>query len=164
VLESGGIFQKDHPVAHRAAKLVGACHGLTNALRTSIPVILTTGKLVIPQDLRQKYNVKSPRYLLSALGQGDEECIQSLRMAVQEIANLARDRLKEARSLREEVLATSSPHALAVVLPGLASEAFLNWLEQYNFDLTNKDLRHVSWSEHAKCATRMMQASYQQTC
>jgi hypothetical protein len=109
VLESGGIFQKDHPVAHRAAKLVGACHGLTNALRTSIPVISTTGKLVIPQDLCKKYNVKSPRYLLSALGQGDEECIQSLRMAVQEIANLAQDRLKEARSLREEVLATSSP-------------------------------------------------------
>ena len=39
VLESGRIVCETNPAAHKAARLVGICHGLTNALRTSIPVL-----------------------------------------------------------------------------------------------------------------------------
>ena len=39
VLESGGIVCATNPSAHKAARLVGICHGVTNALRTSIPVL-----------------------------------------------------------------------------------------------------------------------------
>jgi phytoene/squalene synthetase len=161
VLESQGLFQQDHALAHAAAKQVGTSHGLTNALRTSIPVISTTGKLIIPQDLCVKYDVKSPRYLLSALGQGDVKCIQALRNAVQDICEVAREHLQTARSQRQDIIAQSGNEAVSVLLPGLASETFLNRLQQFNFDLTNRDLRHVSALEHAKCAGKMIVASYQ---
>jgi phytoene/squalene synthetase len=161
VLESDGLFQEQHPIAHQAAKLVGTCHGLTNALRTSIPVISTTGKLVIPQDLCLKYDIKSPRYLLSALGQGDDKGIAAMRHAVQDIAQVARDHLQQARELRQDIIEQSGTNATSVLLPGLASETFLNRLEHFDFDLTNRDLRHVNTIEHAKCAGRMILASQQ---
>jgi phytoene/squalene synthetase len=160
VLESGDIRQISHPSSHQAAKHIGMCHGLTNALRTSIPVISTTGKLVIPQELCVKYSVKSPRYLLSALGQGDAECVKALQSAVRDIAMEAREELTKARSLRQTV-ETEDPEALAVLLPGFASETFLNRLEQFGYDLTDPDLRRVSWIEHAKCSMNMMVAAYQ---
>ena len=161
ILESDGIFETDHPTAHKAAKLVGACHGLTNALRTSIPVISTTGKLVIPQDLCFKYDIKSPRYLLSALGMGDERGILAMRNAVRDIVDEARSHLQSARKLRQEIIETSGPHAVAVLLPGLASETFLYRLEEHDYDLTNRDLRNVNTIEHAKCAGQMILASQQ---
>lgn len=161
VLESQGLFQKDHALAHQAAKHVGTCHGLTNALRTSIPVISTTGKLIIPQDLCVKYDVKSPRYLLSALGQGDAKCEQALQNAVRDICEVAKEHLQTARSQREDIIAQSGNEAVSVLIPGLASETFLNRLAQFNYDLTNRDLRHVNALEHGKCAGQMIVASYQ---
>ena len=47
VLESGNMTEERNPQAHQAARLVGIGHGLTNALRTSIPVISATGKLIV---------------------------------------------------------------------------------------------------------------------
>ena len=163
VLESQGLMEHTNALkAHEAARLVGTCHGLTNALRTSIPVVSTTGKLIIPHDLCVKYGVKSPRYLLSALGQGDANCIQALRNAVRDIVESARDHLQRARNLRPEIVnEPGGREAVAVLLPGLASEAFLNRLEQLNFDLTNRDLRHVNFLEHTKCSCRMILAAYQ---
>jgi phytoene/squalene synthetase len=182
VLESAGVYQKDHPITHSAAKSVGTCHGLTNALRMSIPVVSTTGRLIVPQDLCEKYDVKTPRYLLSALGQGDTVGLQAMRFAVRDIVEHAREHLETARDLREEILLevkhenhnhdtkhssnennNNNGAALAVLLPGLASETFLNRLEAHDFDLTNRDLRNVSWLEHARCSARMIQGYYQQT-
>jgi len=169
LLESDGYFETTNaPVAHRVAKLLGKAHGLTNALRTSIPVMSTTGKLIIPQELCQRYGVKSPRYLLSALGQGDEECKQALRNAVRDISHRALEHLQQARDLRDELLVSSKatttntkdPRIMGIFLPGLASETFLQRLEAHNYDLTDRNLRNVNWSERAKCSLRMIQAAY----
>jgi phytoene/squalene synthetase len=169
---------------HTAAQELGIAHGLANALRLSIPIVSTTGKLIIPQDLCVKYGVQSPRYLLSALGQGDQHCKQQLARAVEEIATVALDHLTRARSHRDAILAvttgssyasagpgaggttgnemTAGAVAVKVLLPGLTSETFLKRLEHVNHDLTNADLRRVSWWEHAQCAGRIILASYQQ--
>ncbi len=163
LLESDGRWVADASIAHRAAKLLGKAHGLTNALRTSIPVISTTGKLVIPQELCETYGVKSPRYLLSALGQGDAECSKALRHAVQDIAQQALLHLQEARDLRQEILSTTAhhpEHIWGIFLPGLASEAFLQRLKAHNYDLTDHSSRNVSWVEHLHCSLRMIYASY----
>jgi phytoene/squalene synthetase len=165
ILEADGILESQHPLPHEAAKLVGRAHGLTNALRLSIPVVSTTGKLVIPQDLCEKYGVKSPRYLLSALGQGDETCIRAFRLTVEEIVSRARNYLEQARDLRPHLLEldTIGKHTVAVLLPALTSETFLNRLEAHNFDLTNRDLRNVNMIEHAKCTTNLVLASWKQS-
>lgn len=161
VLESANVTS---PVSYDAASSVGVCHGLTNALRLSIPIISTTGKLIIPEDLCQKYGVRSPRYLLSSLGLGDEDCRRALQSAVGDIANEARCHLAGARALRSELLENKEDGAksLAVLLPGLSSETFLNRLERFGFDLTNRDLRNVGWVEHAVCTSRMVSAYFQQ--
>lgn len=159
VLQSGDVKSQ---VAYEAAKHVGIAHGLTNALRTSIPVISSTGKLVVPQDLCVKYGVKSPRYLLSALGLGDAECRAAFHNAVQDIANEARFHLEQARSLRDDILKEKDGEkAVAAFIPGLASEAFLDRLDEAGYDLTDRDLRHVGFVEHSMCATRMITAYYQ---
>lgn len=174
VLEADGIFEKDYTLPHQAIKLVGRAHGLTNALRLSIPVVSTTGKLVIPQDLCEKYGVKSPRYLLSALGQGDEKCTQALQFTVKEIVSRARRYLQEARELRPQLLEMDQKskdrtrdhigkNTVAVLLPALTSETFLNRLEAHNFDLTNRNLRNVNMLEHAQCASNLLRASWQET-
>ena len=160
VLLSGNILPESSPVSHVAARKVGICHGLTNALRTSIPVMSTTGRLIVPADLTEKYGVKSPRYLLSALGQGDVKCVQALQHTVEHIVKRARDSLEEARSMRESILSEpGGTKAVAVLLPGLASETFLNRLEKHNYQLTDRGLRNVGRLEHALCASRMI-ASY----
>jgi phytoene/squalene synthetase len=164
VLESGQICKTDHPVSHEAARLLGIGHGLTNALRTSIPVISTTGKLVVPADLCVKYGVRSPRYLLSALGMGDQVCVQALQSAVEDIATTAREHLTAARDLRAEILLEpQGKKAVSVLLPGLASDSFLNRLEKSQYQLTDRNLRNVGRLEHAVCAGRMIAAYYQQT-
>ena len=161
VLESGDVT---NPRSYEAAQLVGICHGLTNALRLSIPVISTTGKLIVPEELCKKYGVKSPRFLLSSLGLGDEECRRALQSAVKDITTEARSNLANARALRNELLQDKKDgvKTLAVLLPGLSSETFLNRLERFGFDLTNRDLRHVGLVEHAVCSLRMVSAYYQQ--
>jgi phytoene/squalene synthetase len=160
VLQSGGVTS---PIAYKAAEFVGVAHGLTNALRTSIPVISSTGKLVVPQDLCIKYGVKSPRYLLSALGLGDVECRKAFHNAVRDIANEARSNLQQARSLRDDILQEKDgAKAVATFIPALASETFLDRLDEAGYDLTNRDLRHVGTLEHALCATRMLSAYYHQ--
>lgn len=129
ILQSGRVDESTNPKAYEAARLVGIGHGLTNALRTSIPVVSTTGKLVIPTELTQKYGVKTPRYLLSALGQGDVKCAEALQMAVRDIAATARDHLRGARALRTHILAEPDhQRSLPVLLPSLASETFLDRL------------------------------------
>jgi len=160
VLESGNVT---NPVSHQAAGLVGICHGLTNALRLSIPVMSTTGKLIVPEELCLKYGVKSPRYLMSSLGMGDQECRKALQSAVKDIVQEARANLANARVLRSELIQDKKDGAntVAVLLPGLSSETFLNRLERFGFDLTNRDLRHVGLVEHAVCASRMVSALFQ---
>jgi hypothetical protein len=143
---------------------VGIGHGLTNALRTSIPVISTTGKLIVPADLCVKYGVRSPRYLLSALGMGDEHCVRALQSAVQDIATTAREHLAAARALRPEILLEpSGTKAVSVLLPALASDAFLNRLDEKEYKLTDRNLRNVGSLEHAMCKVRMVAAYYQKS-
>jgi len=162
VLESGGMTEHGaakNPVAHQAAKLVGIGHGLANALRTSIPIMSTTGKLIIPEDLCIKHGVKSPRYLLSALGQGDTDAKKELALAVRDIATTAQQHFNRARTLRDAILMEEhGEQAAPVLLPALASETFLNRLEKSGYDLTDRDLRNVGFWEHWHCALRMMWA------
>jgi phytoene/squalene synthetase len=158
---------------YEAARLAGICHGLTNALRTSIPVISLSGKLIIPAELTRKHGVKSPRYLLSALGQGsDDTCVRALQACVQDIVVVARDHLQRARDLRPAILQelgqndtgnTTTRVIMAALLPGVASETFLNRLEQSNYQLTDSSLRHAGLVEHVTCAARMISAYYRQT-
>jgi phytoene/squalene synthetase len=157
-----------HPASFQAARLVGICHGLTMQLRHSIPLLSVTGKLIIPAELTTKYGVQSPRYLLSAPGQGDAKCIAALQLAVEEIATVALDHLYQARALRNSMLAESNRNSkvtasavTAALLPGIASETFLHRLARYKCQLTNRDLRHVGMFEHATCAARIVKAYWQ---
>jgi len=145
--------------AHKAALDIGTCHGLTNGLRTAIPLVSNTGKIIIPQELCHKYDVRSPRYLLSALGQGDAKCRNAFRYAVKDIATEARKYLERARKERQFILEQSNgERAIASLLPGLTSETFLNRLELEEYNLTSKNLRQVGPLEHFLCATRVMRA------
>jgi len=154
--------QQLRPNGYEAARLVGICHGLTNALRTSIPVVSLTGKLIIPAELTTKYGVRSPRYLLSALGQGDAECVAAMERAVEDIAELARDHLRRGRQLRDAVLAEpGGAGTAAALLPGVASETFLNRLQHTShYQLTDRNLRNVGAVEHVVCAGRMISSYY----
>lgn len=177
VLECGGIYHEENndddntaeidAIIYNAARHVGLTHGLTNALRLSVPTASATGKVIVPQDLCTKYNIQSPRYLLSALGMGDQECKQSLQQAVQDIVMVAREHLAMAREAREDIAKhSSSPMgdmALAAFLPALASETFLNRLEHHGYDLTDRTLRSVGMLEHVQCAQRLVVASWKKT-
>lgn len=164
VLQSGHVDATKNPQAYEAARLVGIAHGITNALRTSIPVISTTGKLVVPAELTVKHGVKSPRYLLSALSQGDATCERALQLAVQDVADAARSHLGQARALRPSILEEPDHDtSLPVLLPGLAAETFLDRLAEKQYQLTNRELRNVGWVERGICSGRMVLASYQQT-
>jgi len=158
-LQSAGVDQSDSDhVIYKAACEVGRAHGLTNALRTSIPVA-SSGKIIIPADLCTRYGVKSPRYLLSALGQGDEECRGHLKSAVRDIASIARDHLTNARLLRDSVATSiNGDRALSALIAGVASETFLNRLESHDYDLTDKNLRQVGMIEHLLCSGRIYSA------
>jgi phytoene/squalene synthetase len=164
LLEVGGIPAHHYPDCHKAALLVGTAHGLTNALRNSIPVVSTTGKLVIPVDLCARHGVRSPRYLLSALGQGDTECVAALQRAVRDIVEEARAALRKARDLRPRLMLSGTDAAQVaarVMLPGLASETFLNRLESKSFLLTDRGLRQVGYGEHLRCAISLIKTAYQ---
>ena len=148
-----------NPSAHKAALLIGTCHGLTNGLRTAIPVVSHTGKIIIPQELCHKYNVKSPRYLLSALGQGDVKGREAFRSAVCDIVLTARAYLEQAREERESIFEyPEGEKAIAALLPGLAAETFLNRLEVNDYDLTSRDLRQIGPLEHLFCSFRIVKA------
>jgi phytoene synthase len=166
VLECGGIHDNcpENELIFEAAREVGIAHGLTNALRTSVPTASATGKVIIPQELCTKHGIESPRYLLSALGMGDEKCKRHMQDAVKDIVQIARDHLEQARKKREEI----SKHPLGDIatsafLPALASETFLDRLENHQFDLTNRALRNVSQIEHMQCAQRLLVGSWNKT-
>jgi len=163
VLECADIYENDNSndVIYKAAKHIAKTHGLSNALRLSVPKATSTGKIIVPQELCDKYGIKSPRYLLSALGMGDEECKRLLQSAVEDIVKAARMHLNEARSLRDEII--SGPHgakALSTFLHSLASETFFDRLEDHDFNLTDRRLRNVGMEEHFKCGTRMIASSF----
>ncbi|GKY97798.1 hypothetical protein MPSEU_000737900 [Mayamaea pseudoterrestris] len=159
VLESGKLTELTNPIAHQAARLVGLTHGLTIALRTSIPVMSITGRIIVPADLCRNYGVKSPRYLLSALGQGDEECVAALQKAVRDIALSAQKHLDDARALQSSIRAEpNGDYAVATLLPGLVSETFLQRLERAKYQLTNRDLRNIGVVEHSKCSMKLISA------
>lgn len=166
VLECGGIHENctENEIIFEAAREVGIAHGLTNALRTSVPTASATGKVIIPEELCTKHDIKSPRYLLSALGMGDEECKRHMQDAVKDIVQVARQHLEQARKKNEEI----SKHPLGNIarsafLPALASETFLDRLENHHFDLTNRSLRNVGKIEHMQCAQRLLLASWNKT-
>lgn len=164
VLQSGRVDETQNPAAYQAARWTGIGHGLTNALRTSIPVISTTGKLVVPTELTMRHGVKSPRYLLSALAQGDDACVQALQRAVQDIAEEARSHLAQARALRPSILAEPQhATALPVLLTAISAQAFLDRLEAAQYQLTNRELRNVGWVEKTLCAGKIILAYHQQT-
>lgn len=150
VLESHG-FGADHP-SHKAAALVSVCHGLTQQLRNSIPVLSVTGRLVVPAELTQKYGIKSPRYLLSALAMGDEACQQALQNAIKDIHDTALDHLERARVL-------DCKEASGVLLSAtIASETWLERLARHEYQLTSRRLRQVGLKERALCAWRVLSA------
>lgn len=165
VLESGHLLENPdaNPMAHRAAKLAGICHGLANQLRLSVPVLSTTGKLIIPAELCTKYGVTSPRYLLSALSLGDDTCVRAMQACVRDISEAALAHLVQARELRSAVLnEPNGERAAACLLPTLLpSEAFLHRLERHHYDLTDRNLRHTGLVEHGLCAARIVAAYYQ---
>jgi phytoene/squalene synthetase len=159
VLESGHLTDSSNPDAHKAARLVGITHGLTIALRTSIPVMSITGKIIVPADLCQKYGVKSPRYLLSALGQGDAECVAALQKAVRDIVSSAQKHHEDARHLRSSIQAEGNgDQAVAVLLPGLVAQMFLERLEHADYQLTDRDLRNVGIVEQASSSWKLLSA------
>jgi len=171
VLECGGIYQDRgegnnendafNMIIYDTARAVGIMHGLTNALRLSIPTASATGKVIVPQELCEKYDIKSPRYLLSALGMGDEECRRHLQSAVKDIVLIARRHLERARENKDELAShPNGPFAMSAFLPALASETFLNRLEKHGYDLTDRTLRNVGYVEHMQCAGSLLTSSF----
>lgn len=150
VLESHG-FPADHP-SHEAAKLVGVCHGLTQQLRNSIPVLSVTGRLIVPSELTQKFGIKSPRYLLSALAMGDDTCQRALQSAIKEIHDVALVHLERARAM-------GCKEASGILLSAtIASETWLERLARHEYQLTSRRLRQVGLGERALCAWRVVSA------
>ena len=171
-IHSGGndtesSFRNPHVInsaAHEAALQIGICHGLTNGLRTAIPVVSNTGKIIIPQELCHKYDVRSPRFLLSALGQGDKKCREAFQMAVKDIVLVAREYLEQARQKKQTILEQpDGERAVMALLPGLTAETFLNRLELHEYNLSSKDLRQIGPLEHFLCASRVIRASRNNT-
>jgi phytoene/squalene synthetase len=164
ILECGGVRQDcgndNNTLIFDTAKSIGTMHGLTNALRLSVPTASSTGKVIVPQDLCEKYGVKSPRYLLSALSMGDEECKLHLQDAVKEITMFARRQLEMARNNREALSKhPNGSFAMTAFLPALASETFLDRLERHSYDLTDRSLRSVGYVEHMHCAQKLVKSS-----
>ena len=165
VLECANIYQNisdnDNEVIYKAAKHIGITHGLSNALRLSVPKASSTGKVIVPQELCDKFDIKSPRYLLSALGMGDEECRRHLQSAVKDIVDVTRDELTKARMLRDDVYTNKQgKDALSAFLPALASETFLDRLEKHHYDLTDRQLRNVGFREHLSCSKKILEGSF----
>ena len=152
VLESAGLDSIAFPNEHEAAGNIGVCHGLTQQLRTSVGVLSNSGKLIIPRELTTKYNVQSPRYLFSALSMGDDACNRAFRKAVKDIVDSALGHLQHARDL--EVAKAARP----ILLPGLASETFLQRLIGHDYNLTDRNLRHAGVWEHTLCGYRILRA------
>jgi phytoene/squalene synthetase len=163
VLQSSNIDETTHPNAYRAATLVGISHGLCNALRQSVAVLSTAGKLIIPADLTTKYHVKSPRYLLSALGMGDEQCEQALQFCVQDIVQSAQDHLDEARTLREAILKESNGTITiqCLLLSTVSTELFLQRLQLYKYKLTDRNLRYTNLIDQSIGAAKILSSNYQ---
>ena len=163
ILECANIERnnEENKVIYEAARHIGITHGLSNSLRLSVPKASSTGKVIVPQELCNKYGIKSPRYLLSALGMGDDECKRHLQSAIKHIVEIGRFHLNEARKLRNEIkLNGNGESAISAFLPALASETFLNRLEQHSFDLTDRQLRNVAMWEHINCASKLITQSY----
>ncbi len=159
VLFTGDKTPTTHPYSHQAAQCLGQAHGLVQALRTSISVLSNTGRLLLPQDLLQQQGVASPRYLLSALSQGDEVGTAALARVVERMAVEAQLSLQKARQWQTEVREESS----AVLLPSYALETYLDRLAAKQYRLTDRSLRNVSWMEHAQCSFRMIRGYYYRT-
>lgn len=164
VLECMGIYEgEDHDensIVFETAKHIGLTHGLANALRLSVPTAAATGKVIVPQELCDKYSIKSARYLLSALSMGDTSCKIHLQSAVRDIAMIARKHLGIARDMSPSLQGHKKGSLAATAfLPALASETFLDRLEDHNFDLTDRSLRSIGFIEHSKCAIRLVLGS-----
>lgn len=164
VLEGGNSTTENAPAAHQAAKRAGIAHGLAMQLRQSIPILSTQGRLVIPAELTSRHGVRSPRYLLSALGLGDETCRRALEGAVKDVAEAAYQHLHEARALRPDILAESprGSQAVPVLLTHtMATQAFLDRLRDHHYQLTDRNLRSIGLLEQAALAARVAAAYYQ---
>jgi hypothetical protein len=162
LLESGNMDEATNPTAHRVANLVGIGHGLSSALRQSVAVLSTAGKLIVPADLTTKYNVKSPRYLLSALSSGDEACELALQQCVQEIVTLAEDHIAQARALRDDVLQEPNGSlAMSCFLSTIPSELFLRRLREHQYKLTDRNLRYTGIMDQCRNVTQIVSAYVQ---
>ena len=165
---SGGVDEDrgtNMTIAHKIAREIGILHGLSNALRTSVSVLSTTGKCIVPADLCLRYGVRSPRYLLSALALGDEECRRALQSAVGDLVGEARGRLESARGRRDEMYNVMGEErgrrVAAAFLVGIPAESFLDRLERGGYDLSDMGLRNVGLSEHFACSSRLMRARWE---
>lgn len=172
-----------HQPAHQAARHFGVTHGIANALRMAIvsassivtsnknikkvegsynPVNTNTaGRIVLPQDLCEKYSLLRPRYVLSALATGDEDCKRKLKLVVKDMVDVARKEMALGEEQINEMgrLSTNDKKArLAkeVFLPVIASTTFLDRLEQRDYDLTDRGLRNASVTERFVCSLTMM--------
>jgi phytoene/squalene synthetase len=162
LLESGQLYESTNPQAHAAAELAGIGHGLSNALRQSVAILSTAGKLIVPADLTLKYNVRSPRYLLSALSSGDEACEYALQQCVREIVELANDHIERGRALSSDVLSEPNGRiATSCLLSTIPAELFLRRLERFQYKLTDRNLRSSSIIEQLQCATQIITAFLQ---
>ena len=163
LLESHNIHPTTHPQAYRAATLVGISHGLGNALRQSVAVLSTAGKLIIPAELTTKYHVKSPRYLLSALGMGDEQCERALQSCVQEIVQQAQQHLNDARALHDEIRKEPNGEMTVrcLLLSTASTELFLHRLQQHQYKLTDRNLRYTSVLDQSIGAMKVLSSYYQ---
>ena len=155
MLSTGSTAPQQSPSNEDVIRHVGIGHGLAQQLRYSIPLLSTARRLVIPAELTTRYNVRSPRFLLSALAQGgDAQCQQAMQNAVRDISNLALEAFDQARS---SPAASSVPVAEVAALT-VPSEVWLERLADHEYQLTHPDLRTVGLLERGKCAARSVAA------
>lgn len=163
ILMCNGVGEENDAV-REAVSEISKAHGLAMSLRTS--VVLAGSKLqkiVLPRDLCQKRGVRSPRYLLSALADGDETCRQAMAGVVSDIAAEARKSLARGRALREDILSfgddEESKRTIRCLMgPAVVTGRFLDRLEVVGCDLTNKNLRKSDYKTHARCTAEMLGA------
>jgi hypothetical protein len=183
-IESSNEASEMSLATHRAGLHFGVTHGISNALRMAIVIASTTttttstsavgsegsynttntaGRIVLPQDLGEKYSLLRPRYVLSALAMGDEDCKAKLKLVVKDMVDIARDELRlgeEEMNAAQDVLNSGQQmqykRAREAFLPVLAATTFLNRLEERDYDLTDRGLRNVSRGEQMVCSWNLL--------
>ncbi|EFA03248.1 NADH dehydrogenase (ubiquinone) complex I, assembly factor 6 [Tribolium castaneum] len=120
--------------ADHAASHLGKAQGIVQNLRC-IPQCKNLNFVPLPQSILVKNNVSQEELLRHKSSQPLSDCVY-------EVATRAHQHLMKARSLQEKV----PPEGRSVLLPAVATFAFLKRLENVNYDIFHPQLKARPWN------------------